>query len=112
MTVPDILKKVFTGYTVERSATAKYEPRDDCVQYRETDSNFGAPHRIVRRTCLCHGRQRETVFSVRVYSCTELRDLLLDRGFQMPRACGGYDGAPLSAWRPRTLVIAGKPLPE
>ena len=42
MTVPEILKKVFAGYTVEWSLTAKYEPRDDCVQFRETDSKFGA----------------------------------------------------------------------
>ena len=42
MTVVDILKKVFKGYTVEWSVTQKYEPRDYCVQYRETDFNFGA----------------------------------------------------------------------
>ncbi len=65
---------------------------------------------IVRRTYLRDGRQRETVFSVRVYAYTELRDLLLARGFQVLRSCGGYDGAPLSASRPRTLVVAGKPL--
>ena len=74
--------------------------------------DVGSGRMIVRRTCPRHGRQRETVFSVRVYSYSELRDLLLDRGFQVLRACGGYDGAPLSASRPRTLVIAGKPLPE
>ncbi len=65
---------------------------------------------IVRRTYLRDGRKRETVFSVRVYAYTELRDLLLARGFQVLRSCGGYDGAPLSASRPRTLVVAGKPL--
>jgi len=42
MTVPEILKKVFTGYTVEWKLNEKYEPRDYCVQYRETDFNFGA----------------------------------------------------------------------
>ena len=65
---------------------------------------------IVRRTCLRDGRQRETAFSVRVYAYTELRGLLLARGFEVLRSCGGYDGAPLSASRPRTLVVAGKPL--
>ncbi|MBK9374935.1 MAG: type VI secretion system tip protein VgrG [Holophagales bacterium] len=42
MTVPEILKKVFAGYTVDWRITGKYEPRDYCVQYRETDFNFGA----------------------------------------------------------------------
>ena len=42
MTVPEILKKVFTGYTVDWPLNEKYEPRDYCVQYRETDFNFGA----------------------------------------------------------------------
>jgi len=42
MTVPEILKKVFAGYTVDWQLNEKYEPRDYCVQYRETDFNFGA----------------------------------------------------------------------
>jgi type VI secretion system secreted protein VgrG len=42
MTVPEILKKVFTGFTVDWQLNEKYEPRDYCVQYRETDYNFGA----------------------------------------------------------------------
>ncbi len=41
-TVPEILAKVFEGFDVEWSLIAKYEPRDFCVQYRETDFNFGA----------------------------------------------------------------------
>jgi type VI secretion system secreted protein VgrG len=42
VTVPDILKKVFAGYDVEYQLSGKYEPRDFCVQYRETDFNFAA----------------------------------------------------------------------
>ncbi|MBK6404696.1 MAG: type VI secretion system tip protein VgrG [Holophagales bacterium] len=42
MTVPEILKKVFAGFTVDWQLNEKYEPRDYCVQYRETDFNFGA----------------------------------------------------------------------
>jgi type VI secretion system secreted protein VgrG len=42
MTVPEILKKVFTGINVDWQLIEKYEPRDYCVQYRETDFNFGA----------------------------------------------------------------------
>ncbi|MBK9374945.1 MAG: type VI secretion system tip protein VgrG [Holophagales bacterium] len=42
MTVPEILKKVFAGFTVDWQLNEKYEPRDYCVQYRETDFNFAA----------------------------------------------------------------------
>ncbi len=42
LTVPEILKKVFTGFDVDWQLNEKYEPRDYCVQYRETDFNFGS----------------------------------------------------------------------
>jgi type VI secretion system secreted protein VgrG len=42
MTVPEILKKVFTGIKVDWQLNEKYEPRDYCVRYRETDFKFGA----------------------------------------------------------------------
>ena len=42
LTIPEILKKVFKGYDVDWQLNEKYEPRDYCVQYRETDWNFGA----------------------------------------------------------------------
>ncbi|NRF65525.1 class I SAM-dependent methyltransferase [Aquincola sp. S2] len=62
-----------------------------------------------RRTCLRGGRMRETVFSVRLYAYTELRALLMAHGFRVLQAFGGFDGAPLSVARPRTLVVAEKP---
>ncbi|MBK8598937.1 MAG: type VI secretion system tip protein VgrG [Holophagales bacterium] len=42
LTVPEILRKVFKGFDVDWQLNEKYEPRDYCVQYRETDFNFGA----------------------------------------------------------------------
>jgi type VI secretion system secreted protein VgrG len=41
-TVPDILKKVLTGLDVTYELQGKYEQRDYCVQYRETDFNFAS----------------------------------------------------------------------
>jgi type VI secretion system secreted protein VgrG len=38
--VPDILKEVFKGFDVEWELSPGYEPRDFCVQYRESDLNF------------------------------------------------------------------------
>src|SRR3954469_23662542 len=38
--VPEILETVFSGYDVAYEAQGTYEPRDYCVQYRETDLSF------------------------------------------------------------------------
>src|SRR5262245_5311819 len=40
--VPDILKKVFDGLDVSYEIQGKFEERDYCVQYRETDFNFAS----------------------------------------------------------------------
>ena len=40
--VPDILKQVLTGLSVEYQLQGTYKPRDYCVQYRETDFNFAS----------------------------------------------------------------------
>ncbi len=42
MAVPDILDQVFQGLNVQKQLKGKYEPRDYCVQYRETDFNFAS----------------------------------------------------------------------
>src|SRR5262249_10825166 len=39
-TAPDILDQVFQGLNVQKRLKGHYEPRDYCVQYRETDFNF------------------------------------------------------------------------
>jgi type VI secretion system secreted protein VgrG len=41
-TVPQILQKVLEGFQVSYKLTGHYEPRDYCVQYRETDFNFAS----------------------------------------------------------------------
>jgi type VI secretion system secreted protein VgrG len=42
LSVPDILKKVFDGLDVSYKLQGTFEPRDFCVQYRETDFNFAS----------------------------------------------------------------------
>jgi type VI secretion system secreted protein VgrG len=42
LTVPDILKKVLAGLDVTYEIQGKFDPRDYCVQYRETDFNFAS----------------------------------------------------------------------
>ncbi len=40
--VPDILKEVFKGYDVTWEIQGTFQPRDYCVQYRESDFAFGS----------------------------------------------------------------------
>ena len=42
MSVPDILKKVLEGLDTDFEITGTFEPRDYCVQYRETDFAFAS----------------------------------------------------------------------
>jgi type VI secretion system secreted protein VgrG len=41
-TIPDILKTVFEGFDAAYLLQGKYEPRDYCVQYQESDFNFAS----------------------------------------------------------------------
>ena len=40
--VPDILKEVLKGFDCDFQLNGKYEPREYCVQYRETDFDFAS----------------------------------------------------------------------
>jgi SAM-dependent methyltransferase len=51
------------------------------------------------------GKMRKTVYSVRFYTYTELRDLLLDAGFSSVEGVG-HDGEPLTLESRRMIVIA------
>ncbi|HEX8202040.1 MAG TPA: contractile injection system protein, VgrG/Pvc8 family [Isosphaeraceae bacterium] len=42
LAVPEILRQVLKGLNVQFQLTGQYEPRDYCVQYRETDFNFAS----------------------------------------------------------------------
>jgi type VI secretion system secreted protein VgrG len=42
LSVPDILKKVLEGLDVAFEIQGQFQPRDYCVQYRETDFNFAS----------------------------------------------------------------------
>src|ERR1035438_8403383 len=42
ITVPDILRQLFTGMDVDYKTQGTFEPREYCVQYRETDLAFAS----------------------------------------------------------------------
>ncbi len=41
-TVPQILDKVFEGFKIQKALIGNFEPRNYCVQYRESDFDFAA----------------------------------------------------------------------
>lgn len=66
--------------------------------------------RIVdQRTFIRAGTVRTVSFSVRLYAYTEIRSILRAIGFRVEAAYGDFGGGPLSAGKPRTLVVATKP---
>lgn len=64
---------------------------------------------VDRRTMLRGTTRRDIEFSVRLFAFTEIRSLLVMAGFELAAAYGGFDGAPLSPDRPRTLLVARRP---
>src|SRR5579863_7394114 len=42
MTIPDILKKVFTGFDVSYEIQGNWDPREYCTQYQESDFDFAS----------------------------------------------------------------------
>lgn len=63
---------------------------------------------VDRRTTLRGSTRRDLMFSVRLFAFTEIRSLMAMAGLEIASTFGGFDGAPLSPDRPRTLVIARK----
>lgn len=63
---------------------------------------------VDRRTYIRGGKARDVTFSVRLWAYTEIRLVLRSVGFEIESALGGYDGSPLSANKPRTLLLMKK----
>ena len=63
---------------------------------------------IDRRTYVRDGKQREVMFSVRLYAYTEIKLILHSIGFEIDGVYGDFDGSPLSPNKSRTIIIARK----
>lgn len=55
------------------------------------------------------GIRKDKPFSIRMYSATEIRDLLLSAGLEVQNIYGGFDSQPLSGDSRTMLVVARKP---
>jgi len=70
--------------------------------------DIGSSRFVDRRTYLRAGKQREVMFSIRLFAFTEIKLILESTGFGVEAAFGGFDGSPLSANKPRTIIVAKK----
>jgi SAM-dependent methyltransferase len=71
--------------------------------------DFLSSRMLDRRTCLRGTTRRDTAFSVRLYTVTELQGLMQSAGFRLLQGFGGFDGAAPSAALPRLLLLAERP---
>lgn len=60
---------------------------------------------VDRRTYVRDGKQREVMFSVRLWAFTEIRLILQTIGFEIEAAYGGFEKVPISVQRPRTVLV-------
>jgi SAM-dependent methyltransferase len=62
------------------------------------------------RIIIRDGQRRDRPFSIRLYSVTEMRDLLAQAGLELETVYAEWDGAPLEMDSPSMVVIARKPV--
>lgn len=82
---------------------------DGCVVMEETSFNFIASRLVVKRkVMLDDGRQRETTYSIRLYSLHELGQILHQRGFRVIEVSGreATPGIFFGADSPKLLILA------
>lgn len=61
-----------------------------------------------QRIVIREGARRDKPFFVRLYSATEVRDLLRQAGLELEQVYGGWEGQPLSTESRRMIIIARK----
>jgi SAM-dependent methyltransferase len=71
------------------------------------DTETGRLHN--QRIIIRDGERKDLPFSVRLYSVTELRDLLARAGLILDRVYGEWDAQPLALDSPSLVVVARKP---
>lgn len=61
------------------------------------------------RTIIRGGARRDIPFSIRLYTVTEIRDLLAQAGLALQSVYAEWDGSPLSVESPAMVLVAKKP---
>ncbi|WP_324736338.1 methyltransferase domain-containing protein [Thermococcus sp. SY098] len=73
-----------------------------------TDFDVFSGRANTKRILIRDTKRREFSFSVRIYTFTELKELLKRAGFEIEKVYGGFDGRELSLNAPRIIVVARK----
>jgi type VI secretion system secreted protein VgrG len=106
--VPEILGQVLKGLDVQFQLTGQYEPRDYCVQYRETDFNFAS--RLMEEEGIFYffrhsARGHTLIIADSPQSFPELPEpLLFDEAF----TSGNRDEERIGSWEKAQELRSGK----
>ncbi|WP_457752903.1 class I SAM-dependent methyltransferase [Thermococcus sp.] len=73
-----------------------------------TDFDLFSGRANTKRIIIRDNKRREFSFSVRIYTFTELKELLRRAGFEIRKVYGGFDGRELSLNAPRIIMIVRK----
>ena len=108
-TVPEILKKVLQGFDVDWELSQTYEPRDFCVQYRETDLNFACRLMEEEGIWFCFRHDDGSHTMVVGDSATVHPDVPGEKTVKYDEVEGGRrDEERISAWEKTQEIRSGK----
>ncbi|MCC7542813.1 MAG: class I SAM-dependent methyltransferase [Deltaproteobacteria bacterium] len=102
---------------VNRDFVMRHQPNlvwfegDGCVCMEETDMNYITSRLLVKRTIILEdGRQKQSEYSIRLYSLHELGQLLHNLGFRVAEVSGRLTtpGVFFGAESPRLVILAEK----
>lgn len=109
-TVPQILRKVLVGMDVNFELRGTYQPRDYCVQYRETDYNFAS--RLMEEEGIYYFYKHSDGKHVLVVADTPASHSPLPGGpivtFQANESIASRDSGRITSWVKRQEIRSGK----
>ena len=110
ISVPDILKKVLEGLDTDFEIAGRFEPRDYCVQYRETDFAFAS--RIMEEEGICYFfRHREDGHTLVLANTPQSHeDLPCDNILCFDEERGGFETTDeiIYSWEKQQVLKSGK----
>jgi SAM-dependent methyltransferase len=109
-----LLDVVNRDYVIRSQPNNVWFEGDGCVVMEETQCNYITSRLHVKRTVMLDdGRQRESAYSVRLYSLHELGQML-HKSFRVVEVTGreSTPGVYFGADSPRTIIVAERRVPE
>ncbi|MEM9190082.1 MAG: methyltransferase domain-containing protein [Myxococcota bacterium] len=111
-----VIDVVNRDYVIRSQPNLVWFEGDDCVCMEETQFNVIKSRLEVKRTVILDsGRQRESYYSVRLFSFHELGKILHEQGYRVAQVSGheSTPGAFFGADSPRMIVVAERrPMPK